>query len=110
MSNKSSLCSWNICGLNDKRKRGVMAQILRTMRIDVLCIQETHITWNIRKWLNDLGMDILGFTKQSSSTRGVAILMRHGLGLCKLSREDIWGCWVIVEICVNNFVMMICSI
>lgn len=54
---KLAIGSWNICGLNDAKKRALLLQMVIPMRLDVLCIQETHIPWGKRDLLKLPGYD-----------------------------------------------------
>lgn len=37
------IMSWNVRGLGSKRKRDVVRNIIRSLRCDVVCIQETKL-------------------------------------------------------------------
>ena len=40
---KLRMVSWNVCGLNDSRKRLVVRNLLREWNCDVVCLQETKL-------------------------------------------------------------------
>ena len=47
---KLKLVSWNVRGLNDPRKRGILKNWLRKWKVDVVCLQETKldkVDWRI---------------------------------------------------------------
>ena len=38
------ILSWNVKGLNDRRKRSIVKNLLRGWKCDVICLQETKLT------------------------------------------------------------------
>ena len=47
---KLKLVSWNVKGLNDPKKRGILRNWLRKWKVDVVCLQETkldRVDWRI---------------------------------------------------------------
>jgi hypothetical protein len=47
---KLKLVSWNVRGLNDPKKRGILRNWLRKWKVDVVCLQETKldkVDWRI---------------------------------------------------------------
>ena len=38
------ILSWNVRGLNDRRKRLIVKNLLRGWKCDVICLQETKLT------------------------------------------------------------------
>ena len=38
------ILSWNVRGLNDRRKRSIVKNLLRDWKFDVICLQETKLT------------------------------------------------------------------
>ena len=38
------ILSWNVKGLNDRRKRSIVKNLLRDWKCDVICLQETKLT------------------------------------------------------------------
>ena len=38
------ILSWNVRGLNDRRKRSIVKNLLRGWKYDVICLQETKLT------------------------------------------------------------------
>ena len=40
---KIKILSWNVRGVNDPDKRGVIKNFLRTNRVDLVCLQETKV-------------------------------------------------------------------
>ena len=42
------ILSWNVRGLNDKKKRLLIRNFLRSWRADIVCFQETKLEWVTR--------------------------------------------------------------
>lgn len=40
---KLKFVSWNVCGLNDRDKRVAVKAVLRSAKVDVVCLQETKM-------------------------------------------------------------------
>ena len=40
---KLKIVSWNVRGLNDPKKRGILRNWLRKWKVDVVCLQETKL-------------------------------------------------------------------
>lgn len=104
------ICSLNCSGLNDRKKRGMLAKLVRYCDIEVLCLQETHIPWNNRAWLKELGLDLIVCSRQATTTRGVAILARQGVCVTKQAKADNCGCWAIAEVEIRGASYTICSV
>lgn len=102
--------SWNICGMNDAKKRALLLQMVIPMRLDVLCIQETHIPWGKRDLLKLPGYELVAYSKQTSMIRGAAILLKRGSGACIRSSGDKAGRWAIAELVIGNSPLTICSV
>ena len=70
---KLGILSINVQGLNDRNKRLMMREYFKTIKLDLICLQETHISGDQISYLDDLGIRRLVSTSQSGKTRGVAI-------------------------------------
>ena len=42
------ILSWNVRGLNEKKKRLKIHNLLHTWRADIVCLQETKLEWVTR--------------------------------------------------------------
>ena len=40
---KLRILSWNVRGANDKEKRRVIKDVIKSQKVDLVCIQETKI-------------------------------------------------------------------
>ena len=48
------ILSWNVRGLNDRRKRSIVKNLLRDWKCDVICLQETKLTSMDRQMAGNL--------------------------------------------------------
>ena len=48
------ILSWNVRGLNDRRKRSIVKNLLRDWKCDVICLQETKLTGMDRQMVGNL--------------------------------------------------------
>lgn len=110
MTNTLSICTFNVRGLNDRAKRQRVAQEIRIMSPDVICLQETHIPWTKHRLLTELGYKLLVCTTQETTTRGVAILVKGNMILGGKSLADKCGRWAIVECTVAQKKLTIYSV
>lgn len=92
---KITICSVNVGGPNDKLKRIRVAEILRALKVDIICQQETHIPWGKRDILAIKGYNLVICSTQTSTIRGVMIHVRKCIGPAKRVLEDKWGRWAI---------------
>ena len=97
------ICTFNVNGLRDKVKRKAIFQIIRTRKIDICLLQETHSTHPTHLlWKNEWGGEIY-FGHGGSNSCGVAILMRRGLTLKKTHEIiDPNGRYLIVRVEING--------
>ena len=84
-----NIISIYINGLNDHRKRTAFINWLHFMKVDVVCLQETHAPSHesIRWWFNNTGFHAASscFTNKSGST---AILVKDTYKIDKIIRDD----------------------
>ena len=81
MADTVYVAMWNVNGLLDKLKRGVVLRHAKRLGVDVLLLQETHLMGNKAPFLARFGFSQVfhaGFTRGS---RGVAILVRSHVPL-----------------------------
>ena len=48
------ILSWNVRGLNDRRKRSIVKNLLRDRKCDVICLQETKLTGMDRQMVGNV--------------------------------------------------------
>ena len=83
--------SFNVRGLNDRKKRRSIFKMIKQKKIDIFLLQETYCTTkNENIWKNEWGGQIL-FSNGSNHARGVAILIKPGFDaqIIKVTRENI---------------------
>lgn len=104
---KLRICTINIGGLNCLSKRQRLNHFARHSRLDIICLQETHLEWTKRHLMNIKGFDLLVCSTQTSTVRGVAILAKSELGGCKRYISDTRGRWAIAQLTLG---FTICTI
>ena len=84
-----NVLSININGLNDHRKRIAFIDWLHCMKVDVICLQETHAPSHesIQWWFRNSGFHAASscFTNKSG---GTAILVKDTYKIAKIIRDD----------------------
>uniref|UniRef100_A0AAX7TFU5 exodeoxyribonuclease III n=1 Tax=Astatotilapia calliptera TaxID=8154 RepID=A0AAX7TFU5_ASTCA len=71
-----TFCTWNVKGVNEPVKRGKVLSYLKSLNVDIIFLQETHLK-NVAhnklkcRWINQVYYSTL-----SAKTRGVAILIK----------------------------------
>ena len=75
MSDSIAILSYNVRGLKDKKKRLAVYDFLKTKKIDVILLQETHchLKQEEYRWGREWGGVSL-WSKGTGNSKGVAIL------------------------------------
>ena len=73
--------SWNVNGLGDKIKRGIVSQYIKRLGPDVVLLQETHMLGNMCKALDRGGYKMIAYSGFTRGSRGVCILAKKSLPL-----------------------------
>lgn len=95
---KLSIMTWNVNGLGDQIKRGVVLQCLKRYSPDIILLQETHLMGNNCKALNCWGYKLLVHAGFTSGSRGTGILIRKNLTLIpKKTWADPQGRFAVLE-------------
>ena len=83
------LVSLNINGLNDHLKRTALVDWLKCMKVDVVCLQETHSPSHesARKWFANSGYRVASSSLTSKSA-GVAILVKDTYKIKKIIKDE----------------------
>ena len=53
---KIKILSWNVRGVNDSDKRKVIKNLIRTNRVDMVCLQETKVQEMNNDMVRSLGV------------------------------------------------------
>uniref|UniRef100_A0A670KHH1 Reverse transcriptase domain-containing protein n=1 Tax=Podarcis muralis TaxID=64176 RepID=A0A670KHH1_PODMU len=103
------LLSWNCNGLNLPRKRRQVFHILKREQLDIICLQETHVTRIHRKLLANkrLGQEFISSDKVKK--RGVVIYAKEKL-IPKMIFKDEQGRYLAIEVQVQGEKIMILGI
>lgn len=79
MSNKIHCITFNTQGLREKQKRNRFYQWVKEQKANIVCIQETHFTKQIIKFINTEWQGDMIHNYGTSQSRGVSILLRKNL-------------------------------
>lgn len=93
------LCSLNVNGLRDKKKRRTLFRNLKEKKYDIICLQETHSVKTQEKlWINEWGGGDLYFSHGQSNSKGVLIIVHKTFkGNTVLKHCDNEGRLVIIQ-------------
>ena len=83
------IISLNINGLNDHLKRTALVDWLKCMKVDVVCLQETHSPSHesARRWFANSGYRVASSSLTSKSA-GVAILVKDIYKMKKIIKDE----------------------
>ena len=97
------ICSFNVRGINEKKKRNDVFSWLRKKNCDIYLLQETHSTEAIENsWQSEWGYKTY-FSNYSSSSRGVAILLNNTFQFSLIKTiKDSEGRFILLELEVNE--------
>ena len=81
--------SLNVNGLNDHLKRTALVDWLKCVKVDIVCLQETHAPSHesIRKWFANTGFRVVSSCHTSKSC-GTALLIKDSLKVSKIITDD----------------------
>lgn len=91
------ILSWNVNGLGDRIKRGIVLRFLRRHSPDIVLLQETHLIGNACQTLNRRGYRLVAHAGFTSGSRGAGILVRSSLPFAvdEVKLEDRGRCAVL---------------
>ncbi|XP_070017179.1 uncharacterized protein [Nicotiana sylvestris] len=74
---KIKVISWNVRGLNDKKKREIIKSQVQNWRADIICMQETKVEGDIKEIVNQIwgGRWVSYASLKASGTRGGILLL-----------------------------------
>lgn len=92
-----TFCSWNVNGINEPVKRGKVLAHLKSLQVDIIFLQETHLKNDSHARLRCRWIQHIYHSNFSVKARGTAILIRRGVPFKHLSTiVDRDGRYVIV--------------
>ena len=75
--NSLDICSLNANGIRNRKKRQSLFRTLKSKKYDIVCLQETFITNEVKDvWEKEWGGDLIFFPGTSNSL-GQVILFKH---------------------------------
>ena len=97
------VCSINVRGINDLKKRRDIFEFLGKRNYDICLLQETHsIKQNEQKWRNEWGYTAF-WSSYTGNSRGVAILFKNSFQYDLHNEiEDDEGRYILLDITINN--------
>jgi len=100
---KVSICSYNVNGLGDRRKRHEIFAWLKDKPYQIFCLQETHSTVKQEEfWQSDWGGPAL-FNHGLSNSRGVLILFKNNISYTiHQTLSDDSGRWMVLDITLDS--------
>ena len=106
-----SICSVNVRGLADYKKRKDMFMWLRRQKANIFCLQDTHCDQKKKDmWQNEWGGTCL-FSGKSSNSRGVAILFNNNFQFeINEVREDGDGNFLGLNMTVHSYQITLISL
>ena len=107
---KLGILTINVRGLNDRNKRLMVREYLKSFKIDLVCMQETHISGDQISCLDDLGLRRLASTSQSGKVGGVAILTTNTTLIVHRILADKLGRWVITACEIASSQFTLCTV
>ena len=99
----TKILSWNVNGLGDKIKRGIVTRYIKRIGPDIALLQETHMLGNAGKALDRNGYKMIAHSGFMRGSRGVGILSRKS---STLSVSKTWsdprGRFIIISGTING--------
>ena len=98
-----SICSLNVNGVRDSKKRSVLFHWLKMQNFDLILLQETHCdVQNEKKWSQEWQGKTF-WSHGNSSSRGVAILIKPNLdiGINNVDR-DLQGRYICIDTKIDD--------
>ena len=111
MDNELSICSLNVRGLRDNSKHKKLFKFIKTLKYDIVILQETHsIQSDVKMWTLQWQGDCV-FSHGTTNSRGVAVLIKPGNYITYSTMEiDNNGCYVILEISYYDIHCVLCGL
>ena len=103
--------SFNVRGLNNRKKRRSIFKWIKQKRLDICFLQETFCTTRVENiWKNEWGGQII-LSNGSNHARGVAILIKPGFDaqIMKVTKDDI-GRMLLVDMKIQDTTFQLMNI
>lgn len=108
---KLKLCSFNVRGINDKKKRSDVFAWLKRKHCDIYLLQETHSTKDTENsWQSEWGYKMF-FSSHSSNSRGVAILLNNTFEFSLIKTiADPEGRFILIKLLINDQPVVVANV
>ena len=105
------LISLNVRGISNFKKRRMIYTWCRKRNSDIIFLQETHSTKEVEiQWRNEWGAKIY-MSHGSSNSRGVAVLMKKGVGVTVHSEIiDPQGRFIVLKVEFNDNIYVLINV
>ncbi|CAI5776909.1 Hypothetical predicted protein [Podarcis lilfordi] len=80
--------SWNVNGMNDKKKRNKIEYILKKECLDIICLQETHIARKHKRVLINKRLGNEFVSSDQSKKRGVVIYTKKQIEAQQIFKDE----------------------
>lgn len=105
------ISSWNVRGLGTPLKKLAVLSVLENYRVDLVCLQETHLTRDTTQFLQMHKFQHQYHAVHSSYSRGVSILVRTGVNFsCRQTRIDEMGRFIFLFCSINGAMYVLANI
>lgn len=95
--------SWNVRGLGSPVKRAAVYDGLDTLKVEIACLQETHLTKDTKNNLWNKRYQHQFHSTYTSYSRGVSTLIGSGVAfICRQCRIDEEGRYVFLHCVIEN--------
>lgn len=103
--------SWNVRGLGDPDKRTAVLSELEAQGVDLICLQETHLSNETRTRFGGRKFQTQFHSVYSSYSRGVSILIKKGVSFtCRGVQIDTLGCYIFLHCLLDGREFVIANI
>lgn len=103
--------SWNIRGLGSSLKRLAVFSVLESSGVDLVCLQETHLTRDTSQQLQMKKFQYQFHAYHSSFSRGVSIFVKAGVKFsCRQTSIDDLGRYIFLLCSIDGVMLVVANI
>lgn len=103
--------SWNVRGLGSPLKRMAVFSVLESCGVDLICLQETHLTKDTSQQLQLKKFQYQFHAFHSSFSRGVSIIVKAGVKFsCRQTSIDDLGRYIFLSCSIDGVMFVVANI